>query len=102
MKRLTPRKEMREKIIFSNDEQTQKVCQFAGDIEDIFEIMEKIEDFGVCWTDDEENIYKENYRDCSILYNPKENSIEIYDEYSFRDGYKMSEYGTFWWIVGDK
>lgn len=103
MKRLTPKKEIREKIIFSNDEQTQKVCQFAGDIEDIFEIMEKMHTSRFFWKDDDGSIYEEDYTfdDYYILYNPKENSIEIY-RYTFIDGWKMSEYGTVWWLEGDK
>lgn len=40
MRRLTPKKEIRENIIFSHDEQTQKICMFAGEVEDLMEKYE--------------------------------------------------------------
>lgn len=66
-----------------------------------FELMRRMETTTVCWQDNEGNIYKEYYGDDSILYNLKENSIEIYG-YEFLDGYRIEEYGNFWWFEGDK
>ena len=67
------------------------------ELEDIFELIEKMYKKPVCWKSNGGEKYCDYYTDCTILYNPKTNEIEIY-EYEFLASYKVEEYGLTWWI----
>lgn len=97
MKRLSPIKEIREKMIFSDDEQTQKLCEFAGDMEDILEIIDNMYKYPTYYKTSNGSTYCDDYSDSTILYSPKDNSIYIY-EYSFVMSYNIEEYGKEWWV----
>jgi len=66
-------------------------------LEKIFKLIEEMYKKPVCWKADNGNVFYENYKDCTILYNPRTNEIEIY-EYEFLASYKAEEYGVTWWF----
>ena len=76
-----------------------------GKLEDIFELIEEMYKKPVCWKVNNKEIATENYKDSTILYNPKTNEIEIYEYdygYKFMASYKVEEYGITWWLTKNK
>ncbi len=72
-----------------------------GELEDIFELIEKMSKKPVCWKDDDGEEWLDYHTYSTILYNPKTNEIEIYG-YEFITSYKVDEYGLTWWFKEDK
>lgn len=72
-----------------------------GELEDTFEIMEKMETTPVIWKASDGWLAVEDYTDCKILYNPKDNSINIYGYDEFICSVSMEEYKQTWWLKGD-
>lgn len=71
-----------------------------GELEDTFEIMEKLETTPVIRKTRDGRIVEEDYTYCTMLYNPKDNSIEIY-YYDYIYSFSMEEYKKTWWLKGD-
>ena len=91
---------------YSND--YEMLCTFdyhlinkLGKIEDVFELIEEMYKKPVYWKSDDGEEYCDYYTDCTILYNPKTNEIEIY-EYEFIASYKVEEYGLTWFLKEDR
>lgn len=70
------------------------------ELEDTFEIMEKMETIPVVWKLSDGGVVVEDYTGYTMLYNPKNNSIEIY-AYEFINSFDMKEYKKTWWLKGD-
>lgn len=83
-------------VIYGN-KYTGTAINKLGQLEDVFEIIEKMYKYPVCFKLDSGEVVKFYYNDSTILYNPKDNSIYIY-EYSFIDSYNIDDYGKEWWI----
>ena len=89
--------------IFISDGTTPKSVAInkLGKLEDIFELIEEMYKKLVCLKRDDGKIVTENYKDCTILYNPKTNEIEIYKYdygYEFVASYKVEDYKKTWWL----
>lgn len=71
-----------------------------GELEDVFEIIEKMYNQLVYYKTSNGDVYCDDYSDSTILYNPKDNKIYIY-EYSYIIDYDVREYGKEWWVSQD-
>ena len=76
---------------------TDQLRDKVGKLEDTFDLIEDMYRYPVCFKINFGEVVKFYYNDSTILYNPKDNSIYIY-EYSFIDSYKIEEYGQTWWL----
>ena len=112
--RLTPNKEIREKIIFSKDWQTNEICKKCCQLEDIEEelgmslktYVRLHQDgfYGICEDDDHDKPYIYQFDNRCFDIFPDDKTIIVYWEGSNEEytTYRIEDYGKTWALTEEE